>query len=77
MAFVLTLPNITKMGVFMLSFWLASSAILLIIGGIGGGVMAVLGKRIGIDRIRRISAMAMAVVGVVLLLQAIGYFSAL
>lgn len=76
-AFVLTLPSIAKMGVFMLSFWLASSALLLIIGGIGGGVMAVLGKRLGIDRIRRISAIAMAVVGVVLILQAVGYFSAL
>ncbi len=76
-AFVMTLPDIAKMGVFMLSFWLASSALLIIIGGIGGGVMSVLGKRLGIDRIRRISAIAMAVVGVVLLLQAIGYFSAL
>jgi sulfite exporter TauE/SafE len=76
-AFVLTLPGIVQMGVFMLSFWLASSAILLIIGGVGGGMMAVLGKRSGIDRIRRISAMAMMVVGIVLLLQAVGYFSAL
>jgi len=76
-AYVMTLPDIAKMGVFMLSFWLASSALLIIIGGIGGGVMSVLGKRLGIDRIRRIAAMAMAVVGVVLVLQAIGSFSAL
>ena len=76
-AFVLTLPSIAKGGVFMLCFWLTSSVVLIAIGGIGGGMMAALGKRLGTDRMRRIAAISMVVVGIVLILQAIGSFSAL
>ena len=76
-AFMLTLTNVINMGFFMLSFWLASTVVLLMIGGASGGIMAFLGKILGGDRLRRIAAMAMTVIGVVLILQAIGTFSAL
>jgi len=71
-AFVLTLSSIANMGAFILFFWLASSVTLFIITGIGGGIMAILSQRIGIDRIRRIAAIAMAVIAVFLVLQSIG-----
>jgi sulfite exporter TauE/SafE len=74
-AFVLTLPGITKMGAFIVFFWLASSITLFSLAGISGGIAAFIGKRVGIDRIRRIAAIAMAVIGVALVLQAVGSLS--
>jgi uncharacterized protein len=73
-AFVLTLPSIGRMSVFMLAFWLASSVVLVSIGGFGGGVMSLVSKRIGAERMRRIAAIAMAFIGLVLILQAVGSF---
>jgi uncharacterized protein len=76
-AFVLALPNAAKGGIFMLVFWLTSSVVLLLLGSIGGGVMSALQKHLGIDRLRRIAAIAMVVIGMVLILQGIGVLSSL
>jgi sulfite exporter TauE/SafE len=72
MAFMLTLPSIADMGVFILVFWLASSILLLAFGAVGGGLASILGRRIGIYRIRRIAGVAMVVIGLFLLARAIG-----
>ncbi len=72
MAFVLTIPNKMNMSIFMLVFWLTSSLVLLALGGVGGGLMSFLAKRIGTERMRRIAAVSMVVIGVVLVTQGIG-----
>ena len=72
LAFMLTLPGAVDMGVFMLVFWLASSILLLAVGVAGGGLASILGRSIGIDRIKRIAGIAMIVIGLFLLLQGIG-----
>ena len=74
MAFMLTLPGTPEMSLFILFFWLASSILLLVVGAVGGGLASVMGRRIGIERIRRIAGMAMVVIGLFLIGQAIGLF---
>ena len=72
MAFMLTLPGITEMSIFVLFFWLVSSFLLLTIGAASGGLSHILGRRIGVHRIRRIAGIAMVVIGIFLIAQAIG-----
>ena len=74
MAFMLTLTGIAEMSIFVLFFWLVSSFLLLAIGAAGGGLSLILGRRIGIQRIRRIAGVAMVVIGLFLIAQAIGLF---
>jgi sulfite exporter TauE/SafE len=72
MTFMLTLPNIAEMSIFVIFFWLVSSFLLLAIGAAGGGLALILSRRIGVDRIRRIAGVAMVVIGLFLVAQAIG-----
>ncbi len=72
MAFMLTLPGIGDLSVFILVFWLASSLLLLAVGAAGGGLATIFGRRIGIERMRRIAGMAMVVIGSYMLIRAIG-----
>jgi hypothetical protein len=75
LAFVLTLPGIASMGLFLLFFWLASSLLMLGVGAAGGGLGAILSHQIGLDRTRRIASLTMVVIGLLFVLQAIGLFS--
>ena len=72
MAFMLTLPGVGEMSIFLLFFWLASSILLIVVGAAGGGLSIALGKYIGIERIRRIAGIAMLIIGLFLLLQGVG-----
>jgi sulfite exporter TauE/SafE len=72
MAYMLTLPGIVETGVFLVFFWLASSLFLLAVGAVSSGLAVTAGKKLGVIRIRRIAAMAMMVIGVVLMAQGVG-----
>ena len=72
LAYILALPKVVEMGVFLLFFWLASSLLIIAAGAISSGMAQVLGKGSGSNRIRRIFAIAMFVIGLILVLQAIG-----
>jgi sulfite exporter TauE/SafE len=63
LAFMLTLPTIPRISIFMLSFWIASSVLVMVLGVAGGGLATVMGKRLGIARLRSIIGMAMIVIG--------------
>jgi uncharacterized protein len=75
LAFVLTLPGVASMGLFLLFFWLASSFLMLGVGAAGGGLGAILKKQIGLDRTQRIAGLTMVFIGLLFLLQAVGLFS--
>ena len=72
MAFMLTLPGAFKAGMFMLFFWMASSVLVITLGVVSGGLSMLAGKKLGIDRLRRIAGMAMIFIGCFLLLTGIG-----
>jgi uncharacterized protein len=74
LAFVLTLPGLTSMGVFILFFWLASSVLMLGVGVAGGGLGSMLSRQIGLDRTRRIAGITMVVIGLLFTLQGIMLF---
>jgi sulfite exporter TauE/SafE len=67
-----TLSGIAEVLLFMLSFWLASSVLIFLIGPISGGLAAAVGKKISIQRVRRISGVALVVVGLFLIVQVAG-----
>lgn len=75
MAFMLTLPGAADMSIFILVFWLASSILLLVVGAAGGGLAYILGKRVGINRVKRIASVTMIVIGLVISVQAISLFA--
>jgi sulfite exporter TauE/SafE len=72
MTFVIALQTILEAGVFLISFWIASSAIVIALGTLGGAFSMLLSKKIGIDRLRSIIGMAMIFIGVFLILLGIG-----
>lgn len=74
LAFILTLTTLTRMGAYLVTFWVATSIPILLIGAAGGGAASILGQKIGLARIRRISGIALVVVGFILVLQAIALF---
>jgi sulfite exporter TauE/SafE len=63
LAFMLTLHTIPKISLFMFSFWIASSILVMVFGVAGGGFATVMGRRLGIARLRSIIGMAMIVIG--------------
>jgi len=75
LTFTLTLTTPIKMSMFLVSFWLATSVLVLFLGSAGGGLAYFFGQRISLTRVRRISGIAMMVIGLVLVLQAIGLFT--
>ena len=72
MAFMLALPTVPSIGVFMISFWVASSILVIALGIVGGGLSMLISKRLGIDRLRSITGMAMIFIGLFLVLVSIG-----
>jgi len=75
LAFVLTLPGVVSMGIFLLCFWLASSILLLGIGVAGGGLGAILSRQAGLDRTRRIASLTMIVISILFIFQGISSFN--
>ena len=71
-AYMLTLSGIAESGVFLVFFWLASSFFLLVVGAISSGLAVTAGKKLDTNRVRRIAAMAMMVIGIVFLTQGFG-----
>jgi sulfite exporter TauE/SafE len=72
MAFMLTLPTVLNIGVFMLCFWVASSALVMAGGIVGGSLSTFISGKLGINRLRSIMGMAMVFIGLFLLLTGIG-----
>jgi len=72
MAFMLALPSAASIGFFMASFWAASSLLVIVLGLVGGGITVLVSKKLGLERLRRITGIAMVFIGVFLLLVGIG-----
>lgn len=72
MAFMLALPTALSIGFFMASFWVASSLLVMLLGIVGGGISVLVSKKLGLERLRRVTGMAMVFIGVFLLLMGIG-----
>jgi sulfite exporter TauE/SafE len=72
MAFMLALPTSLTIGLFMVSFWVASSLLVIVMGVVGGGLSNLISKKLGINRLRSITGMAMIFIGLFLLLVGIG-----
>ncbi len=72
LTYSVTLSGIAEVLLFMLAFWLASSLLIFLIGPISGSLAAVAGKRISVQRVRRISGVALVVVGLFFIAQAAG-----
>ena len=71
LTFALTLSGFNEMSPFIVSFWLASSVLILILASATGGLASKFGQRIGIMRLRRIGGITLMVVGLVLVVQSI------
>jgi sulfite exporter TauE/SafE len=74
LTYSITLSGIGETITFMMSFWLASSVLIFLIGPISGAVLGATSKKISLDRIRRISSVAMVAIGIVFMVQGISLF---
>jgi len=72
LTYSITLSGFTEVLLFMLSFWLGSSLLFLLIGPISGGLAGAASKKLTAERVRRISGIAMVVVGLFFVAQAAG-----
>lgn len=72
LTYSITLTGIGETITFMMSFWLASSLLIFAIGPLSGALVRATSKKISIERIRRISSLAMVVIGAVFTVQGIG-----
>jgi hypothetical protein len=55
----------------MFSFWLASSVLIFLIGPVSGAILGATSRKISVDRIRRISSLALVAIGLVFAMQGI------
>lgn len=69
LAYSLTLQKIFLSVVFFISFWLGSSIYLISLGSITGAIGDFVAARIDVARLRRINGIALALVGIVFLLE--------
>ncbi len=72
LAYTITLPGIGEITLFMLAFWLGSSVVVLLIGTMTGVFARAVANSIRAERVRRISGIAMLVIGMVFILQGLG-----
>jgi sulfite exporter TauE/SafE len=72
LAFALTLSSLAKMSLFIACFWLASTALIILLSSMSGGLASVIGRRIGLERVRRIAGIAIIFIGLVLLIRGFG-----
>jgi len=73
-AYSLTLQKIVLSTVFFIFFWLGSSVYIVGLGGVTGAIGDFAVTRINIGRVRRISGIALALVGLILLLEGLNLF---
>jgi sulfite exporter TauE/SafE len=71
LTYTITLAGIGETITFMTSFWLASSLLIFAIGPLSAALIGITGKKISVERIRRISSLAMVVIGMVFTIQGI------
>ena len=72
LTYSITLTGIGETLTFMMSFWLASSLLIFVIGPLSGALIGATSKKISVERIRRISSLALVVIGSVFAIQGIG-----
>jgi len=72
LTYSITLTGIGETITFMMSFWLASSLLIFVIGPLSSVLVGATSKKISVERIRRISSLAMVVIGLVFTVQGIG-----
>ena len=72
LTYSITLSSIGETLTFMVSFWFASSLLIFLIGPASAAVLGVTSKKISVERIRRISSLALVVIGLFFTIQGIG-----
>jgi len=72
LTYSVTLSGIAEVLLFMLSFWFGSSLLIFLIGPVSGGLSGAVARKISVERIRRISGVALVVVGLFFIAQAAG-----
>ena len=72
LTYSITLTGIGETITFMMSFWLASSLLIFLVGPLSGALVGATGKKISVERIRRISSLALVAIGLVFTVQGIG-----
>ncbi|MCJ7769042.1 MAG: sulfite exporter TauE/SafE family protein [Dehalococcoidales bacterium] len=72
LTYSITLASIGETLTFMLSFGFASSLLIFLIGPVSAAVLGVTSKKISVERIRRISSLALVVIGLFFTIQGIG-----
>lgn len=72
LAFALTQTSLFRMGLFVTCFWLASTVLIILLSSMSGGLASLIGRQIGLERVRRIAGMAIIFIGLVLLIRGLG-----
>ncbi len=72
LTYTLTLASTAHVLLFMVSFWLGSSLLILLIGPLSGALAGLAAKRVTADRIRRIAGIALFLVGIFFIIQGLG-----
>lgn len=72
LTYSITLTGIGETMTFMVSFWLASSVLIFLIGPISGAILGATSKKISVERIRRVSSLALVAIGLFFTIQGIG-----
>ncbi len=73
LTYSITLTGVGETLTFMMSFWLASSLLIFVIGPVSGALAGATGKKISAERIRRISSLALVFIGLVFTIQGAGW----
>jgi sulfite exporter TauE/SafE len=72
LTYSITLSSMYETVTFMFSFWLASSLLIVLIGPVSGALLGATKKRLPVERIRRISSIALVAIGAYFILQGMG-----
>ena len=72
LTYSITLASIGETLTFMVSFWFASSLLIFLVGPVSAAVLGVTSKKISVERIRRISSLALVAIGLFFTIQGMG-----
>jgi len=72
LTYSITLASIGETLAFMFSFWLASSLLIFLVGPVSAIVLRATSKKLSLERIRRISSVALVAIGSYFMMQGIG-----
>ena len=72
LTYSITLASVGETLTFMVSFWFASSLLIFLVGPVSAAVLGVTNKKISVERIRRISSLALVAIGLFFTIQGIG-----